>query len=99
MSDVGGPGFELYVPVEMARHVYLALTEAGAGLGLRNAGYYALDALPIEAGRRAWGAELGAMKRRSRRGWAMRSGSTSRPTSSTRPRCCGPDRSRCARSW
>ena len=31
MSYVGGPGFELYVPVEMARHVYLALQQAGAG--------------------------------------------------------------------
>ena len=59
MSYVGGPGYELYVPVEMTRHVYLALHEAGAGLGLRDAGYYALDALRIEAGRRAWGAELG----------------------------------------
>jgi glycine cleavage system aminomethyltransferase T/glycine/D-amino acid oxidase-like deaminating enzyme len=59
MSYVGGPGFELYVPVEMARHVYLALHEAGADLGLQDAGYYALDALRIEAGRRAWGAELG----------------------------------------
>jgi 4-methylaminobutanoate oxidase (formaldehyde-forming) len=59
MSYVGGPGFELYVPVEMARHVYLALAEAGADLGLRDAGYYALDALRIEAGRRAWAAELG----------------------------------------
>ena len=59
MSYVGGPGFELYVPVEMARHVYGALHEAGAGLGLKDAGYYALDALRIEAGRRAWGAELG----------------------------------------
>ena len=64
MSYVGGPGFELYVPVEMTRNVYLALTEAGAGLGsrgecLKDAGYYALDALRIEAGRRAWGAELG----------------------------------------
>ena len=70
MSYVGGPGFELYVPVEMARHVYLALTEAGKELrlpgnvedlkrGLKDAGYYALDALRIEAGRRAWGAELG----------------------------------------
>jgi 4-methylaminobutanoate oxidase (formaldehyde-forming) len=59
MSYVGGPGFELYVPVEMARHVYLALREAGEDLGLRDAGYYALDALRIEAGRRAWGAELG----------------------------------------
>ena len=59
MSYVGGPGFELYVPIEMARHVYLALHEAGADLGLKDAGYYALDALRIEAGRRAWGAELG----------------------------------------
>jgi 4-methylaminobutanoate oxidase (formaldehyde-forming) len=59
MSYVGGPGFELYVPAEMARHVYLALCEAGADLGLRDAGYYALDALRIEQGRRAWGAELG----------------------------------------
>jgi glycine cleavage system aminomethyltransferase T/glycine/D-amino acid oxidase-like deaminating enzyme len=59
MSYVGGPGWELYVPVEMARHVYLALHEVGADLGLVDAGYYAIDALRIEAGRRAWGAELG----------------------------------------
>ncbi len=69
MSYVGGPGYELYVPVEMARHVYLALHEAGQDLGpkdnsgrsqrLLDAGYYALDALRIEMGRRAWGAELG----------------------------------------
>lgn len=59
MSYVGGPGYELYVPVEMARHVYLALQAAGEGLGLRDAGYFAIDALRIEAGRRAWGAELG----------------------------------------
>lgn len=59
MSYVGGPGFELYVPTEMARHVYLALIDAGQSLGIRDAGYYALDALRIEAGRRAWGAELG----------------------------------------
>jgi 4-methylaminobutanoate oxidase (formaldehyde-forming) len=65
MSYVGGPGYELYVPVEMTRHVFLALQAAGADLGaaaapgLVNAGYYALDALRIEAGRRAWGHELG----------------------------------------
>ncbi|MEO8102068.1 MAG: FAD-dependent oxidoreductase, partial [Betaproteobacteria bacterium] len=59
MSYVGGPGFELYVPVEMARHVYLTLMEAGKDSGLRDAGYFALDALRIESGRRAWGAELG----------------------------------------
>jgi 4-methylaminobutanoate oxidase (formaldehyde-forming) len=43
----------------MTRHVYSALNDAGADLSLRDAGYYALDALRIEAGRRAWGAELG----------------------------------------
>jgi 4-methylaminobutanoate oxidase (formaldehyde-forming) len=64
MSYVGGPGYELYVPIEMARHVYLALHAASEGLGLDggglvDAGYFALDALRIEAGRRAWGAELG----------------------------------------
>ena len=59
MAYVGGPGYELTVPVEMARHVDIALQEAGADLGLRDAGYFALDALRIEAGRRAWGAELG----------------------------------------
>ncbi len=59
MSYVGGPGFELYIPIEMARHVYLALMDAGRDLGLMDAGYYALDALRIEQGRRAWGAELG----------------------------------------
>jgi glycine cleavage system aminomethyltransferase T len=52
------------VPAETARHVYLALHAASEGLGLDgsglvDAGYYALDALRIEAGRRAWGAELG----------------------------------------
>jgi 4-methylaminobutanoate oxidase (formaldehyde-forming) len=59
MSYVGGPGFELYVPVEMTRHVYQTLMQAGAALGLVDAGYFALDALRIEQGRRAWGAELG----------------------------------------
>ncbi len=59
MSYIGGPGVELYVPVEFAAHVHETLHEAGAALGLADAGYYTLDALRIEAGRRAWGAELG----------------------------------------
>jgi 4-methylaminobutanoate oxidase (formaldehyde-forming) len=59
MSYVGGPGFELYIPVETAAHVYDELVAAGAEFGLRDGGYYAIDALRIEAGRRAFGAELG----------------------------------------
>ncbi len=58
MSYVGGPGYELTVPTDQCITLYDALHEAGAAFGLRDAGYYALDALRIEAGRRAWGAEL-----------------------------------------
>jgi 4-methylaminobutanoate oxidase (formaldehyde-forming) len=53
-SYVGGPGYELYVPVEQAAALYERLSESG----VRDCGYYALDALRIEAGRRAFGAEL-----------------------------------------
>jgi 4-methylaminobutanoate oxidase (formaldehyde-forming) len=59
ISYAGGPGYELYLPTEFTAGVYDALKEAGADLGLRDAGYYALDALRIEAGRRAFAAELG----------------------------------------
>jgi glycine/D-amino acid oxidase-like deaminating enzyme/glycine cleavage system aminomethyltransferase T len=57
-SYVGGPGRELYVRIEEAARLYDRLCEAGSDLGLRDCGYYALDALRIEAGRRAFGAEL-----------------------------------------
>jgi heterotetrameric sarcosine oxidase gamma subunit len=58
MSYVGGPGYELYVTADQCLTLYDALTKAGAEFGLRDAGYYTIDALRIEAGRRAWGAEL-----------------------------------------
>jgi 4-methylaminobutanoate oxidase (formaldehyde-forming) len=58
MSYVGGPGYELCVSTDQCVTLYEALQEAGAGFGLQDAGYYTLDALRIEAGRRAWGAEL-----------------------------------------
>ncbi len=57
-SYVGGPGWELYVPIEDAAALYDGLWQAGGDLGLVDCGYYALDALRIEAGRRAFGAEL-----------------------------------------
>jgi 4-methylaminobutanoate oxidase (formaldehyde-forming) len=53
-----GDGFELYVPAEFTLAIYDALHEAGAGLGLMDVGYYAVDALRIEKGFRAWGREL-----------------------------------------
>lgn len=53
-----GEGFELYAPVEFTAAIYDALHEAGADLGLKDAGYYAVDSLRIEKGFRAWGREL-----------------------------------------
>jgi 4-methylaminobutanoate oxidase (formaldehyde-forming) len=58
MSYVGGPGYELYVPTDQCLTLYDALWNDGKSLGLRDAGYYTIDALRVEAGRRAWGAEL-----------------------------------------
>ena len=58
MSYVGGPGFEFYVTTDQCATLYDALSDAGEAFGLRDAGYYTIDALRIEAGRRAWGAEL-----------------------------------------
>jgi 4-methylaminobutanoate oxidase (formaldehyde-forming) len=46
------------VPVEQCATLYDALCDAGRRFGLKDAGYYTIDALRIEAGRRAWGAEL-----------------------------------------
>jgi 4-methylaminobutanoate oxidase (formaldehyde-forming) len=59
ISYIGGPGYELYVATDQCVTLYDALHEAGRAVGLRDAGYYTIDALRIEAGRRAWGAELG----------------------------------------
>jgi 4-methylaminobutanoate oxidase (formaldehyde-forming) len=58
MSYVGGPGFELHVPTDQCVTLYDALWECGAEFRLQDAGYYTIDALRVEAGRRAWGAEL-----------------------------------------
>ncbi|HKC09360.1 MAG TPA: FAD-dependent oxidoreductase [Methylomirabilota bacterium] len=58
VTYVGELGWELYVPVEQAGLVYDELAEAGGDLGLRDAGYYALDSLRMEKAYRAWGREV-----------------------------------------
>jgi 4-methylaminobutanoate oxidase (formaldehyde-forming) len=58
ITYVGELGWELYVPAEFAVAVYEALAEAGHDLGLRDAGYYALESLRLEKAYRAWGREL-----------------------------------------
>lgn len=59
VTYVGELGWELHVPTEYAVGVYEALMKAGAGLGLRNAGYRAIESLRLEKGYRAWGADIG----------------------------------------
>jgi len=58
ITYVGELGWELYVPVEFAAGVYDALESAGGDLGLRDAGYYAIESLRVEKAYRAWGREL-----------------------------------------
>jgi len=55
VSYVGELGWELYVPIAGAALVWDALMREG---DVAPAGYYALDALRIEKGYRAWGREL-----------------------------------------
>lgn len=58
ITYVGELGWELYVPSEFATGVFDLLHDNGADLGLANAGYYAMGALRLEKGYRAFGAEL-----------------------------------------
>ena len=58
LTYVGELGWELYVPSEFAVSVFDLLVEAGADYGLKHAGYYAINALRLEKGYRAFGTEL-----------------------------------------
>ena len=58
ISYVGELGWELYMPTEFAAHVYDALIAASDGLGLRHAGYHALNSLRMEKGYRHWGHDI-----------------------------------------
>lgn len=61
LTYVGELGWELLVPAESAVHVYEALTEAGVALGLRHAGYYALNSLRVEKAYRSFGHDIGPL--------------------------------------
>ncbi|GAA5024525.1 FAD-dependent oxidoreductase [Terrabacter aeriphilus] len=60
ITYVGELGWELYVPTELATRVYDDLFRVGADLGVVPAGYYAIEALRLEKGYRAFGRELTA---------------------------------------
>jgi sarcosine dehydrogenase len=58
VTYIGELGYELYTPPEYASHLYEDLWEAGGDLGIRNAGYRAIDSLRLEKGYCYWGAEV-----------------------------------------
>jgi glycine cleavage system T protein len=59
ITYVGELGWELYVPTEFAMGVYENVIGAGEDLGLRHAGYHAMDSLRLEKGYRSWGHDIG----------------------------------------
>jgi len=60
ITYVGELGWELYVPTEAATRVYDDVVAAGADLGMRHAGYHAMDSLRMEKGYRSWGHDMGS---------------------------------------
>jgi 4-methylaminobutanoate oxidase (formaldehyde-forming) len=60
VTYVGELGWELYVSTEFVTGVYDALVTAGEDLGLRHAGYHAMDSLRMEKAYRSWGHDLGS---------------------------------------
>jgi dimethylglycine dehydrogenase len=59
VSFVGELGWELHVDDDDLVELYLAIHAAGADLGLRDFGSYALNAMRIEKGYHGWGSEFG----------------------------------------
>ncbi|WP_020593581.1 GcvT family protein [Kiloniella laminariae] len=59
VTYVGELGWELHIPTEFAASVFEALSKAGEEVGLRNAGYRAIESLRLEKGYRAWASDIG----------------------------------------
>jgi sarcosine dehydrogenase len=60
VTYVGELGWELHMPMEAAAAVYDLLMEAGTALGVRNAGYRAIESCRLEKGYRYWSSDLTA---------------------------------------
>ena len=58
ITYLGELGYELYIPVEQAIHVYDRIVEAGERFGLRHAGLKALASLRMEKGYRDYGHDI-----------------------------------------
>ena len=57
-SYVGELGWELHVPAEYLRDLYDKVLAAGAGLGLRDVGYRAVESLRLEKQYLAWAVDI-----------------------------------------
>lgn len=58
ITYLGELGYELFIPTEMAAHVYERIVQAGAPLGLVHAGLKALASCRMEKGYRDWGHDI-----------------------------------------
>lgn len=58
VTYVGELGWELLIPADMAAHVYDTLMAAADGIGLRHAGYHALNSLRLEKAYRHMGHDI-----------------------------------------
>jgi 4-methylaminobutanoate oxidase (formaldehyde-forming) len=58
VTYVGELGWELHVPTDFTLHVFDALVEAGGDLGLKHAGFQALDSLRLEKAYRDYGHDI-----------------------------------------
>ena len=58
VTYVGELGFELHAPIHALGDVYDALMRAGEPMGLKLAGYRAIESLRLEKGYRAWGSDI-----------------------------------------
>jgi len=58
VTFVGELGWELHIEAAHAITVYDLLVEAGEPLGMRHAGYRAIESLRLEKGYRIWGADI-----------------------------------------
>jgi len=58
VNYVGELGWEMHVPTDQHLALYDALTEAGAELGMKDFGMYAMESMRLEKSYRAWKLEL-----------------------------------------
>jgi 4-methylaminobutanoate oxidase (formaldehyde-forming) len=58
VTYVGELGWELHVPTDFTLHVFDALVETGSEIGLRHAGFQALDTLRLEKAYRDYGHDI-----------------------------------------